>query len=325
MPETLAFRKILRQILEPQAPFNVRQAFYQGVVHRLVDKAETGYGQVQRNLLAMRRGGVIPYSRVVDLHRQLRGYRYWAGVEDFIADTQSLYRRDLRRENDVRVEFWIEKSTLCGFLDPIICTRWGLSYWAGGGFTSETALYKAGTAIAELKKPTFVYVLSDFDPSGEDIAGHIKYGSKTCPGGIDRFTGGVPVYVEQLAVTKDQIRQWNLPTRPVVSKGKELTTRKARFIEEHGDDAVELDAIPPNLLRDLIDATIAQHCDRRKIENLRSIEESERELLPTWISLGRAAHADDMEFQERQFEQYLSEQGSDDDLDLDEGDDDLGF
>jgi hypothetical protein len=299
--ETIAFRDALRKILETQWPFTIRQAFYQAVVACLVGKAETGYDKVQRNLLAMRRESMVPYEWVVDLQRDLRGPKCWESTDAFIAAVQSMYRRDLWRDNPVRVEFWIEKATLCGFLDPVICDRWGLTYWAGGGFTSETVLYKGGTAIAAQGKPTYIYTLSDFDPSGEDIANHIAHGNKQCPGGITRFTAGVPVYVQQLAVTKEQIRKWQLPTRPVVSRGKgkepeEISSRKQRFIDEHGDAAVELDAIPPNLLRDLIDKTIASRCDPRKVDELRSIEKSERKLLPMWLKSGKAQYeADDSE------------------------------
>jgi hypothetical protein len=288
-PETIAFRAALRPIVEEQQPCTVRQGFYQCVWRGLVEKSENGYDKVQRNLLAMRRDGSVPYEWVCDLHRELRGNQYWNGPDDFIDDVSWLYRRDLWRRNPVRVELWCEKATLVGFLDPIVVDKWGLDYWAGGGFTSETALFKAGTGIAAQGKPTHVFILSDFDPSGEDISGHIAHGSKRCPGGIGRFTRGVPVTVERLAVTSDQIREWRLPTRPVTIPGKAITTRKRRFIEEHGDAAVELDAIPPSLFRDLIDRAVSAFCDPRQIEALREVEESERDLFPKWLAAGREA------------------------------------
>jgi hypothetical protein len=287
--DTIAFREALRPIVEEQEPCTIRQAFYQCVWRGLVDKSETGYDKVQRNLLAMRRDGMVSYDWICDLYRETRGYDSWGGPEEFIDDVAAMYRRDYWRRSPVRVEFWCEKSTLCGFLDPIICDQWGLSYWAGGGFTSETALYKGGTAIAARRKHTYVYILSDFDPSGEDIAHHIAHGTKRCPGGIERFTRGVPVAIRKLAVTKEQVRQWVLPTRPVNSAGKKLTTRKQRFIEEHGDAAVELDAIEPRVLRALIDSTIEKHCDPREIAALKETEQDERELFTRWLALGREA------------------------------------
>jgi hypothetical protein len=287
--ETVAFRQSLLPILAELNPCTVRQVFYQAVWRGLAEKSENGYDKVQRNLLAMRRDGSLPYDWICDLYRELRGYNYYSGPDEFIQDVAALYRRDLWRHAEIRVEFWCEKATLIGFLDPILSDKWGLDYWAGGGFTSETALFKAGSTIAAQKKPTQVFVLSDFDPSGEDIAENIINGSKKCPGGLSRFTQGVPVTVEKLAVTRGQIREWNLPTRPVNTPGKTLTTRKRRFIDDYGDAAVELDAIPPNLFRNLIDKTIARFFDERQLEALRAVETSERELFSTWLTRGREA------------------------------------
>ena len=92
---TLALRAKLVEILESQVPFTIRQAFYQATTHHLVDKSESGYGVIQRNLLAMRRENMIPYSWVTDLHREIRGFDSWESWEEFVNDSQVLYRKDL--------------------------------------------------------------------------------------------------------------------------------------------------------------------------------------------------------------------------------------
>jgi hypothetical protein len=188
--ETIQFRESLFPIIAEQKPCGVRQAFYQGVWREITEKSEHGYDKVQRNLLAMRRDGSLPYDWICDLYRELRGYNRYSGPEAFIDDMAALYRRDLWRDNPIHLEFWCEKATLVGFLHPILADKWGLNYWAGGGFTSETALFQAGSAIAARGKPTHVFILSDFDPSGEDIAENIINGSRKCPGGLARFTKG---------------------------------------------------------------------------------------------------------------------------------------
>ena len=97
------------------------------------------------------------------------------------------------------------------------------------------------------------------------------------------------MFVHQLALTVDQVKEWNLPARKA-SKDKpesKWTKQVREFIAKHGDAAVELDAIPPNTLRQLIDDAIAKHADERAIETLKDIEVQERESLCTWLQIGR--------------------------------------
>jgi len=288
---TIEFRAALAPTIREQKPCTIRQAFYQAVWRNLVDKSEKGYGKVQRELLAMRRSGQIPYSWITDLRRQPYGRENYGNPHEFINDIASLYRRDYWRNSAVNVEFWCEKETLISAMSPVIVNQWGLDYYAGGGFTSETALFVAGSAIKNLGKPTHVYILSDFDPSGESIVEHIAHGSKKSDGGLSRFTGGVSVFVHQLALTEEQVQKWNLPTRKA-NKGKpksEWTKQVREFIAKHGDAAAELDAIPPNTLRDLIDEAITRHADVREIERLKAVEHEEREQFSSWLEISRKA------------------------------------
>jgi len=54
-------------------------------------------------------------------------------------------------------------------------------------------------------------------------------------------------------------------------------TRAHRFIERHGTETVELDAIPAPEIRRLVRAAIERHMDPRRLEMLRMIEQEERE------------------------------------------------
>jgi hypothetical protein len=86
----------------------------------------------------------------------------------------------------------------------------------------------------------------------------------------------VEIWIEKDALsTPAQIAEWNLPTRPT----KASDSRSVRWA---GGDSVELDAIDPNRLRDLVRDCIEQHVDQHKLVILRAAEESERELLRAW-------------------------------------------
>jgi hypothetical protein len=79
------------------------------------------------------------------------------------------------------------------------------------------------------------------------------------------------IHFDRIAVTYDQIEEWDLPTRPT----KASDSRAKGF----GDISVELDAIEPNLLRELVREVIEVHLPAEQLDVLKAAEESERELL----------------------------------------------
>src|SRR6202044_929432 len=94
-------------------------------------------------------------------------------------------------------------------------------------------------------RPAFIYHLGDSDPSGKNAADVIERE-------LREYAPDAEIHFERLAVTDKQMRDWNLPTRPT----KTTDTRAAAY----GDrDSVELDAIPPNQLRKLVEDAINRH------------------------------------------------------------------
>ncbi len=83
------------------------------------------------------------------------------------------------------------------------------------------------------------------------------------------------IIVERLAVDREQVDRWNLPTRPT----KSSDTRAAKFRRLHGTDSVELDAIPPDELRKLVRDAIDGHMEPWRLEQFRMVEREERETL----------------------------------------------
>jgi hypothetical protein len=73
----------------------------------------------------------------------------------------------------------------------------------------------------------------------------------------------------RMAVTPEQILRWALPTRPT----KTSDSRAHTFA---GTASVELDAIPPADLRELVEDCIAQLVDSAALERTQTIEREER-------------------------------------------------
>ena len=112
-----------------------------------------------------------------------------------------------------------------------------------------------------------VYHLGDFDRAGQDAANSLREK-------LERFADeeGINLAFEQIAVTERQIADWDLPTRE--PKRKSAADKKWSH-----DFACELDAIPPDLLRDLVEAHINLHLPQDKLEVLKAAEGSEREII----------------------------------------------
>ncbi len=259
----------LGEIVAEVWPATVRQVFYQAVVRGLVPKCEThGYRPVQRRLLALREELIIPYGWITDNARMVRGLARYSDPGEFIKEVGMRYRRDYWAESADMVEVWIEKDALAGVLYPTVVKEYGLDLYVTRGFSSVTYLQEAAESIAKDGRPTFVYLFTDFDPSGLSIA-------ETVERELIERAFPVKVEVERLAVTREQIDAYQLPTRPT----KTTDARAGAFMAAHGTGSVELDAIPPDTLRDLAKEKIEWHIDPWQLGQLKTAEREERQLL----------------------------------------------
>jgi hypothetical protein len=271
--EMQAIRDAILAELRDAHPQTVRQVFYRMVVQGVVPKVDdkTGYGTVQRLLVEMRMAGDVPFSWIADNTRWMRKPRSFTGLEEALKETAEFYRRDLWSDADVYVEVWCEKDALAGIV--LEETRpYDVPLMVARGFASVTYLYNAARNIAEQEKPAFIYHFGDHDPSGRLAAQKIEQK-------LREFAPKAEIHFETVAVTPQQIRRWNLPTRPTKRKGN---THAKGF----KGDSVELDSIPAFRLRQLVRRSIERHIDRDRLRILEITEESERHILRRF-ALGR--------------------------------------
>jgi hypothetical protein len=259
----------LANIVAEIEPATVRQVFYQAVVRGLVPKDEAkGYKLVQRRLLKLRESGEIPYCWITDNVRIVRGHARYEGPDQYARVAAEFYRRDYWAESPVDVEVWLEKDALAGVLEPVVVEECGLDLHVTRGYASVSYLESAAEFIRRDRRPTYVYLLTDFDPSGLGIA-------QTVTAELIRRSYPTEVYVERLAVDREQIDAYQLPTRPT----KVTDSRARKFMQRHGIGSVELDAIPPAVLRSLVRDRIEWHMDPEKLRVLKLAEEQERDVL----------------------------------------------
>lgn len=258
---------ILAAFDETDKPVTVRQMFYMLTVRGEVEKEESGYRKAQRQLLALRREGAIPYGWIADNTRWMRKPTTYDGLENFFDRSARYYRQDLWIRSETYVEVWCEKDALAGVLTPIT-SEYDVPLMVARGYSSETFAYNAAEAMKEADKPCYVYYVGDLDPSGWQMARDLEEKLKDF---------GAPVMFQRLAVNAHQVTDWDLPTRP----SKLSDTRCKAFFAEFGLDmpSVELDALHPDRLRAIVRSAIEHHVDHGQLEALRREETAARETL----------------------------------------------
>jgi hypothetical protein len=225
-------------------------------------------------LLRLRKNGVIPWDWIADNTRWMRKPRSWRSAREAVKHMVQSYRRDLWANQKDYVETWTEKDAAAGVILEIT-SPWDVPLMVSRGFSSATFLHEAAEAIKEINKPTYIYYFGDDDPSGVIVDQVIE---RT----LREFAPEAEIYFQRVAVTREQIDLWQLPTRPTKRQGN---THAKHF----RGDSVELDAIPPEQLQELVRNCIEQHVDKRALEVTRAAEKSEKELLLNFAKkLGKA-------------------------------------
>jgi hypothetical protein len=241
-----------------------RQAFYALEVAGIVEKTETGYRQVQGQLLAMRRDELLDWGFITDGTRWRRKPASWDSARDFLENAARSYRRDLWQSQGVRIEVWLEKDALADVISDVT-RKWDVSLMVSRGQSSATFLHAAAmTAEAAWDEEirTVIYALYDFDAGGARAA-------KAVERELPRYAPNADIEFERLAVTPAQIAAWSLPTRPPKAKDPQAA-------EWSGKACVELDAIEPVRLVKLVEDAITGHVDQHAWEIEKTVEDEER-------------------------------------------------
>jgi hypothetical protein len=264
------FRQFLLEIVKEQQPMTVRQVFYRAVVKGWVEKTEKGYGYVQRDLVKMRWDGTIPFDWIIDTSRNIRGSQgfNFDSVQEYVDWKLKLipagYSRNLLADHDCSIQVWLEKEALAGVVYPI-AMEWDVPLYCARGYSSLSFLHEAAQDLESKKRPARIFHFGDYDPSGQDAIATVQrdlplLAPNTANRGFE-FT--------IVAVTPEQIVNLGLPTRPT----KRTDTRSGNF----GNESVELDAIEPNELRQMVTDTLAGCFPPGAREANEARQEAERE------------------------------------------------
>jgi hypothetical protein len=90
-----------------------------------------------------------------------------------------------------------------------------------------------------------------------------------------RLFGVHHIHVVKLALTMEQVEQYNPPPNPA----KVSDPRATAYIEKHGDSSWEVDALPPETLSEIIRTAFDEIVDTAKMDKVKRKEEADKRLL----------------------------------------------
>jgi hypothetical protein len=135
----------------------------------------------------------------------------------------------------IQVELWAEKTTMNDVLLPL-AQRYGLNVVTASGEISAIACRQLVDRAARQDRPHRILYISDFDPAGLSMP---VAAARKIEFEIDRRGLELDIQVRAVVLTEEQCRQYALPRTPI----KESDRRGARFEQQYGDGATELDAL----------------------------------------------------------------------------------
>jgi hypothetical protein len=135
------------------------------------------------------------------------------------------------------------------------------------GWHSESYERSIAHDIRSEDRPSVLLYLGDLDPAGEGIEDNIEF--------------NIPFNtVVRVALTVDQATEYGLPENPGVESKLRRTPGRHAFRAKYGRlFQVEVDALPPDVLRTLVMDAVNARLDREIYESILEEEEAERELL----------------------------------------------
>ncbi|GAI23752.1 unnamed protein product, partial [marine sediment metagenome] len=87
---------------------------------------------------------------------------------------------------------------------------------------------------------------------------------------------GVSINFERIALTQEQIEKYQLPSDPA----KQSDPNYNKFVDLYGSDmVVELDSLPPDVLRKIIEDCILQNVDEGHLMRILRKEKGEKDRL----------------------------------------------
>lgn len=260
--------------LQDEFPLTLRQLYYQLVAGGYIDNHLNEYKKLSRMMTQARMDNLIPWEALEDRHRHfydLTGYidpgQY---VRTELRYFLNQYKLDLMEDQGIYLELWLEKDALSrAFIR--IAEKYSVPVVVCKGFSSTTFqkdyVDRIAPYIDKGKRPVILH-WGDFDPSGISARDSVR----------DKLQNEFGVYDLQViagGLNIEHIQEYNLPN--VTNAIKPGDSRARKHVQKYGYTAVELDALPPQVLRMEVEASIQQLIDLDKVNDRIRLQQQQRE------------------------------------------------
>lgn len=316
--------QILSQYEAWESPMTVRQVFYRLIAGYKYPKTEGDYqaliGYIARSRRAyqgaflehiyddgmsyedstqatLKEGWMIPFSWIRDEKGSTGEPLMFDDHDEFVEWSKENAAEMMlqRQEGQPQViEVWCEANGMYPLMREI-SAPYGVRVSSGGGYDSVTAKHNLAQRIIRRslerngERPTVVLHIGDFDPSGEGMYETLRDDVTA----MCRQTGvaGKFVTIKRVALTEEQVIDMEAETAPP----KEKDSRRPAFVERHPDAVafygsenitVQLEALTPPELRELIETQLEEYTDRKAYDKLLKRErKTQRELVEAFDEL----------------------------------------
>jgi hypothetical protein len=217
----------------------------------------TSYKALTELLTRARIADIIPVAAIHDPTRPVTTWDVFGSPGPFIRRELNNflkgYWRDLQAPQPCHVEILGEKNTVASIIRPVTAD-YAIPFTLGRGYSSLPPRHAMALRFRRTGKDRLVLlVLSDFDPEGQDIAHSFARSIR------DDF-GIRNIDFIKVALTAEQVRQLRLPPGPKAKKG---SSRRKKFVREHGEHVYELEAVEPERLQTMLRQTIESVLDMK--------------------------------------------------------------
>lgn len=231
----------------------LRQLYYQFVARGWLGNTKEKYKALGATISKAREQGLIDWRDIEDRGRGAT--RVWGDehAADVLRGIEYNLIIDPWADQDFYVEVWIEKDALIGTVEQA-CDDFRVTRMACKGYLSASAAYNAGQRFDSARargKDCVLIHLGDHDPSGIDM-------TRDNQDRAELFSRG-DVTIRRIALNMDQIDQYGPPPNPA----KLGDSRAEDYVQQHGYESWELDALDPQVLDRLVRDEIERYVTSR--------------------------------------------------------------
>jgi len=281
--ETLKIIYEAKKFAEAEKPVTIRQIFYHLVSKGILKNTENEYQNLDNKLVRARKAGFIPFEWIRDRSRNPLIIPLHDSPSEYLHEKIEHYYKDTWKNQPYSIVILLEKEALAEIVWQV-ASYYNVPVFPTRGYSSWSMFHDKLREFAKKypDKPIVMLVFGDYDPSGLDI-------SRDYVGKLE-FLGIYPDIIQRVALTRDQVTKYQLPSLPI--KGEDPRTEK--FRRKYGDNVVELDALKPSLLRSMVNEAILKYLDIEAFKKDMVVEAKEKENLQFLIDHVIETHLNDI-------------------------------